>query len=77
MDFVVYFFAALIKHEIHVKYEKCMASVSYFVVCFAKTVAKYPQNEKYEKYIAGLRGNSSSDVTGLHSLFSVLLLLGL
>ncbi len=35
-DFVVYFFAALIKHEIRLKYEKCIESVSYFVVCFAK-----------------------------------------
>ncbi len=49
-DFVVYFFAALIKHKIHVKYEKCIVSVSYFVACFAK----YPQNAKYEKCIASL-----------------------
>ncbi len=32
-DFVVYSFAALIKHKIHMKYEKCIASVLYFVVC--------------------------------------------
>ncbi len=31
-DFVVYFFAALIKHEICMKREKCIASVSYFIV---------------------------------------------
>ncbi len=34
--FVVYFFAALIKHKICIKCEKCTASVSYFVVCFEK-----------------------------------------
>ncbi len=39
-DFVVYFFAALIKHEIHMKCEKCTVSTSYFMVCFAKTLAK-------------------------------------
>ncbi len=46
-DFVVYFFAALIKHEIRMKWETCIASVSYFVACFAKTFAKY------EKWLAG------------------------
>ncbi len=55
-DFLVYFFAALIKHKIHMKYEKCIVSVSYFVVCFIKTFAKYPQNAKYKKCIAGLTG---------------------
>ncbi len=40
-DFVVYFSATLIKHEIRMKYEKCIVSVSYFVACFAKTFAKY------------------------------------
>ncbi len=49
-DFVVYFFAALVKHEIHMKYEKCIVSVSYFVMCFAK----YSRNAKYEKRIASL-----------------------
>ncbi len=39
-DFVVYFFAALIKHEICVKCEKCIVSV--------------PQNAKYGKCIANL-----------------------
>ncbi len=48
-DFTVNFFAALIKHEICKKCDKCIVSVSYFVVCFAKTFAKY------EKCIAGLR----------------------
>ncbi len=47
-DFVVYFFAVLIKHEIRIKYEKCIESVSYFVMCFRKTFAKY------EKCIASL-----------------------
>ncbi len=51
-EFVVYFFVALIKHKICVKYEKCKASVSYFVVRFAKTFTKYPQNAKYKKCIA-------------------------
>ncbi len=45
-DFIVYFFAALIKHEIHLKCKKCIVSVSHFVVCFAKTFAKYAQNMK-------------------------------
>ncbi len=36
-DFVVYFFEALIKHEIRMKYEKCIGSVSYFVVRFENT----------------------------------------
>ncbi len=39
-DFIVYFFAALIKHEICMKYEKYIVSVSYFAVCFTKTFAK-------------------------------------
>ncbi len=42
-DFVVYFFTVLIKHEICMKYEKCMVNVSYFVVYFTKTFAKYAQ----------------------------------
>ncbi len=37
------------KHKICMKYEKCIVSVSYFVVCFAKTLAKC------EKCIAGVR----------------------
>ncbi len=40
--FRVYFFTALIKHEIRLKCEKCVVSVLYFVVCFAETFAKYP-----------------------------------
>ncbi len=54
-DFVVYFFGALIKRKIRMKCEKCTVSASYFVVCFAKTFAKYARNTKYEKCIAGLR----------------------
>ncbi len=54
-DFMVYFFAALIKHEIRVKHEKCIVNISYFVVCFVKTFAKYPRNVKYEKCMADLR----------------------
>ncbi len=37
-DFAVYFFAALIKHEIRMKCEKCLVSVSYFMVCFTKNI---------------------------------------
>ncbi len=47
-DFVVHFFTALIKHELCMKYEKCIVNVSYFVVCFTKTFAKYLRNAKYE-----------------------------
>ncbi len=36
------------------KYKKCIVSVSYFVVCFAKAYAKYLWNAKYESCIAGL-----------------------
>ncbi len=52
-DFVVYFFAALIKYEICMKCEKYTVSVSYFVVFFAKTLAKY------EKCIVGLTEGES------------------
>ncbi len=48
---MVYFFVTFTKHEIHMKYEKCIVSASYFVVCFAK----YLLNAKYEKCIASLR----------------------
>ncbi len=48
-DFKVYFFAALIKRKICIKYEKCILSISYFVVCFAKTFTKYLRNVKYRK----------------------------
>ncbi len=47
-DFVVYFFycfAALIKYEIRMKYEKCIMSV----------LRKHSQNTKYEKFIADLK----------------------
>ncbi len=40
------------------KYEKCVMSVSYFVVCFAKTFVKYPQNVKYEKCTASVTVSS-------------------
>ncbi len=53
-DFVVYYFVALMKHEICLKWEKCITSVLHFVVCFAKTSRIYPRNAKYEKCIAGL-----------------------
>ncbi len=64
-DFVVYFFAALMKHKIRVKYKKRIASVPYFVVCFAKTFAKYSQNVKYKKCIAGLTAHR------MHSSFPI------
>ncbi len=32
-----------------------LVSVLYFVVCFAKSFAKYPGNVKYETFIVGLR----------------------
>ncbi len=51
-DFIVYFFVALMKCKIWMKYEKCIASVWYFVVCFAKTLAKHQRNTKYDKYMA-------------------------
>ncbi len=35
-DFVVYFFVALIIHEVRLKYEKFIVSVSYFVVFLQK-----------------------------------------
>ncbi len=47
-DFTVYFFVALIKHEIHMKCETCIKSVLYFKVRFAKALTKC------EKCIAGL-----------------------
>ncbi len=57
-DFVVYFFAALIKREIRMKCKKCMVSVLYFMMCFAKIFAKCRRNTKYEKCIAGLSENA-------------------
>ncbi len=56
-DFVVNFFAALIKHDICMKYEKCIASVLYFVVIFVKTFVRYLRNAKYEKCITSLRSS--------------------
>ncbi len=53
-DFVVYFFAALKKHEIRMKYEKCIASVSYFAVCFVKT------HREIQKCIASLKSSTIS-----------------
>ncbi len=48
-------FAALIKLETHMKCEKYIGSVSYFVVWFTKTFVKYPRNAKYEKCIAAIK----------------------
>ncbi len=47
MDFVVYLFAALIKHKIRMKYEKYRMSVCCILRCFAKN----PQNAKYIRKI--------------------------
>ncbi len=46
------FSTVLIKHEICMKYEKYIVSVSYFVVCFSKTFVKYLGNVKYKKCMA-------------------------
>ncbi len=40
------------------KYEKCIVSVLYFVVCFVKTLVKYPRNVKYDKCIVDLRAKA-------------------
>ncbi len=48
-DLVIYFFAALIKYDIRMKYEKCIASVKYFVACFAKTLAKCEVRKMYSQ----------------------------
>ncbi len=48
-DFVVYFFMALIEREIHMKCEKCMVTVTYFMVCFAKTFAKCKIRKLYSQ----------------------------
>ncbi len=45
--FINYFFVALTKCEIYnMKYKKCIVSVSYFVVRFAKALVKNRQNVK-------------------------------
>ncbi len=49
------------------KYKKCIVSVSYFVMCFAKTFAKYPQNVKYEKCIAPYRFSHFTDILRVFS----------
>ncbi len=41
------------EHEIWMTYKECIVGVSYFVVCFINTLAKYLWNAKYDKYIAG------------------------
>ncbi len=48
-NFVVYFFTALIKHEIRMKYKKFIASISYYMVCFVKTFAKYKIGKVYNR----------------------------
>ncbi len=65
-DFVVYFFAALIKHEIPLKCEKCIVCGVFrenirkvHAKCevrkvYSRSYAKYQRNAKYEKCIVGL-----------------------
>ncbi len=60
---MVYFFAALIKHGIRMKYEKRMVSVSYFIVCFTKTFVKQPRIVNYKKCIASLINAGSNEIT--------------
>ncbi len=56
-DFVVYFFTALIKHEIRMKSEKCIVNVLYSV----KTFAKYKKCiASFMLYIYTSDGESSS-----------------
>ncbi len=62
-EFLVYFFPALIKHKICMKYEKCIVNVSYFVVCFVNTLTKYRRNAKYDKCIAGLLEYLMGEIT--------------
>ncbi len=48
------FFRSINKTRNSHEMRKYIVSVSYFVVYYAKTFAKYPQNAKYEKCIASL-----------------------
>ncbi len=48
------FFRGINKTQNSPEMWKCIVSVSYFVVCFAKTFVKYTRNTKYEKCIADL-----------------------
>ncbi len=52
--FCVYFFAALIKHQIRIKYEKCTVSVLYFMVCFAKTFGNTREMQNTKSVQPGL-----------------------
>ncbi len=49
------------------KYEKCIVDVSYFVVCFAETLVKYPQNAKYDK-CNNSRSNGASAALEFHNI---------
>ncbi len=51
------------------KYEKCIVGDLYFVVCFAKTFAKYLQSAKYDKCIASLTGNVVQKKKRLYTYF--------
>ncbi len=53
-DFVVYFFPALIKHKLRMKYKKCIVNVSYFVVFF-ENIREIPAKCEIWKCIAGLK----------------------
>ncbi len=62
---MVYFFAALIKHKIRMRYEECTVSVSYFLVCFAKTFVKYKKciapNGRISLLFKKMKGNIAND----------------
>ncbi len=62
-DFAIYFFATLIKHKIRMKGEKCILSVSYFMVCFAKTLAKCKMRKVYSRPNVALYATKLCNVT--------------
>ncbi len=54
-DFIVYFFTALIKHEICMKYERCVVDCFVFCGLFCENTRKIPVKCEYEKCIAGFK----------------------
>ncbi len=57
------------------KYEKRIACVSYFVVCFTKTFAKYLQNVKYEKCIAAYENLGATSEIGTQKKYKLILMI--
>ncbi len=53
-DFMAHHFAALMKHEIWMKNDKCIASFSLFAVPFCETVCEIMRNAKNHKCIVSL-----------------------